>query len=175
VIVPARLSAACYVAPERSAWLTRLPDTVEALRARWSLTLAPSFDDGSCAWVAPALRADGGHVILKIGMPHMEAAHEIQGLRFWNGDGMVRVFDADEELNAMLLERCEPGTSLREVYEPEQDVVIADLLRRLWRKPPSAHPFRHLSAMLHPELQESLDGCDRLHDSTFFRSARSRR
>ena len=38
----------------------------------------------------------------------------------------------------MLLERCEPGTVLRELPEPEQDVVIAGLLRRLWRVPRAA-------------------------------------
>ena len=35
----------------------------------------------------------------------------------------------------MLLERCEPGTLLRALPEPEQDVVLAGLLRRLWRAP----------------------------------------
>jgi streptomycin 6-kinase len=81
-------------------------------------------------------------------MPHMEAAHEIHGLRFWEGDGIVRLLDADEARNAMLLERCEPGTSLRELPEPEQDVVIARLLRRLWRRPSAPHRFRPLSFML---------------------------
>jgi len=33
----------------------------------------------------------------------------------------------------MLMERCEPGTALRALPEFEQDVVIAGLLRRLWR------------------------------------------
>jgi streptomycin 6-kinase len=47
----------------------------------------------------------------------------------------------------MLLERCEPGSDLRTLPEPEQDVVIAGLLRRLWRKPAALHPFRPLSAM----------------------------
>src|ERR671919_793790 len=47
----------------------------------------------------------------------------------------------------MLLERCEPGTSLRELPELEQDVVVAGLLRRLWRRPAAPHPFRALSLM----------------------------
>jgi streptomycin 6-kinase len=50
----------------------------------------------------------------------------------------------------MLLERCEPGTPLRALPEREQDVVIARLLRRLWRVPPAAHPFRPLSAPFRP-------------------------
>ena len=40
----------------------------------------------------------------------MEAAHEIHGLRVWDGDAIVRLLEADEDLNVMLLERCEPGT-----------------------------------------------------------------
>ncbi|HJZ49272.1 MAG TPA: aminoglycoside phosphotransferase family protein [Roseiflexaceae bacterium] len=47
----------------------------------------------------------------------------------------------------MLLERCEPGTVLRQLPEPEQDVVIAGLLRRLWRVPTAPHPFRSLAIM----------------------------
>jgi streptomycin 6-kinase len=85
--------------------------------------------------------------VLKIAMPHMESEHEIQGLRFWHGDPTIRLLDADEQLGAMLLERCEPGLPLRTRPEVEQDVVIAGLLRRLWRAPPDPHPFRHLREM----------------------------
>jgi streptomycin 6-kinase len=78
----------------------------------------------------------------------MEADHEIAGLRFWNGNPTVRLLEADEDLGAMLLERCEPGTHLREVTEEEQDEVLAGLLRRLWREPQAPHPFRPLSILL---------------------------
>jgi streptomycin 6-kinase len=61
--------------------------------------------------------------VLKLGMPHMEATHEIDGLRFWDGKPTVRLLEADVSLNALLLERCEPGTSLRDVPEAERDVV----------------------------------------------------
>ena len=147
--VSERLADACGRTPERRAWLERLPEALRELQERWSLRLEDPFtgDEGSCAWVAPALRADGGRAVLKLGMPHLEAEHEIQALRFWDGDAAVRLLDADEGRNAMLLERCEPGTPLRDLPEPEQDVVIAQLLRRLWRVPPAPHPFRPLSAM----------------------------
>lgn len=59
----------------------------------------------------------------------------------------MRLLAADADLNAMLLERYKPGTALRALPEPEQDVVIAGLLRRLWRTPSIPHPFRPLSAM----------------------------
>jgi streptomycin 6-kinase len=78
----------------------------------------------------------------------MEAEHEIAGLRFWDGDPTVELLEADEESGAMLLERCEPGRPLGSRAAEEQDVVIARLLRRVWRTPPSPHPFRDLAVMI---------------------------
>jgi streptomycin 6-kinase len=61
----------------------------------------------------------------------------------------------------MLLERCEPGTALRDLPEPEQDVVVGGLLRRLWRTPVAPHPFRPLSAMTAHWAQETIAAADR--------------
>ena len=75
---------------------------VARLAARWSLTVGAPFDgdEASRAWVAPAVRRDGTGAALKLGMPHMEAAHELHALRFWDGDGAIRVLDFDVDLNA---------------------------------------------------------------------------
>jgi streptomycin 6-kinase len=89
-------------------------------------------------------------------MPHMEGNHEIQGLRFWCGDPTVRLLTADADLGAMLLERCEPGTVLRQMPEHEQDRVISGLLHRLWREPTKPHPFRPLSALTAYWSEETL-------------------
>jgi streptomycin 6-kinase len=130
-------------------WLARLPDTVRDLSERWSLTLGTPFEgEVSAAWVMTVTQANGNSAVLKVGMPHMESAHEIQGLRFWNADPTVRLIKADESLGAMLIERCEPGYVLRTRPEPEQDSVIAYLLRRLWRSPLAPHPFRPLSELM---------------------------
>jgi streptomycin 6-kinase len=167
LIVPERLVAACRGIRERSEWLERLPEAIRELCVRWSLSLSVPFDgdEVSCAWVAPAVRPDGSSAVLKLGMPHMEAAHEIQGLRFWDGAGIVRLLDADEALNAMLLERCEPGSSLRELPEIEQDVVIARLLTRLWRRPSTSHHFRPLSTMLDLWAAETMAAASRWIDA----------
>ena len=107
--------------------------------------------------------------VLKFGMPHMEGEHELQGLRFWNGNATVRLLDADEELGAMLVERCEPGTPLRSLPEPEQDLVIAGLLRRLWRVPSAPHPFRPLSALMNHWSKETLADVERWPDTGLVR------
>lgn len=90
-------------------------------------------------------------------MPHLEGTHEIAGLRVLEGNPTVMLLDADEAHNAMLLEQCNPGTSLRSVFQPEQDVVIAELLKRFWRHVDEPHPFRPLSLLINYWIEETRD------------------
>ncbi len=147
--IPSLLAANCRTVPERAAWLDRLPDTLRRLERLWALTTDVQLDaeEASCSYVAAVRAANGTPAVLKISMPHMEGEHEIDGLRFWEGDPTVRLIEAVDELSAMLLERCTPGTPLRALAEHDQDVVISGLLRRLWRQPLKPHPFRPLSVM----------------------------
>lgn len=148
-------------------WLERLPLTIRDLERRWSVCCCRPFDceEVSCSWVAPVVRANGTPAVLKIGMPHFEGEHEIQGLRFWDGNPTVRLLEADDDLGAMLLERCEPGTVLRTLPESEQDVVIARLLNRLWRSPSTPHPFRTLSFLTAHWCEETLAHAERWPDT----------
>jgi streptomycin 6-kinase len=169
--IPAQLADNCRKTSERAAWLKRLPDMLRSLERRWGLTLGVPFggEEVSCSWVARATRADGTPAVLKLGMPHMEGEHELQGLRFWNGDPVVRLLEADEELGAMLIERCLPGTALRALPESDQDVEIALLLRRLWRSPSSAHPFRSLSKLMEFWTNETLADAKKWPDAGLVR------
>ena len=157
VHIPSKLAAVCQNNEERLRWLPALPKVLQDLQQRWSLRLGPPFEgeEGSCAWVAPVTREDQTPAVLKLGLPHLEGEHEIAGLRFWAGNPTVQLLEADEEHNAMLLESCQPGTSLRALPEREQNAVLAPLLRRLWRVPPVSHPFRPLSIMLAYWSQET--------------------
>jgi len=136
--------------PARLGWLDRLPRIVADVARRWELDLGDPFQPGGqCSWVAPARTATGERLVLKIGWLHPEATHEAQGLRFWGGNGSVRVY-ADELLAdsvALLLERCDPGTQLAGLPEPDQDDVVCAILGRLWREPPAGQEFRSLAAM----------------------------
>lgn len=174
MIIPEQLSANCRSHSERRAWLLRLPAMLELLAERWSLRTAPPFEHANvtCSWVAPAVRAGGMPAVLKLGMPHMEGASEIAGLRFWNGDPTVQLLDADDDLGAMLLERCHPGYSLHSEPEHKQDIVIATLLKRLWERSASPHdlqPFRHLSRMLEFWRDETLAQAHRWPDAGLVR------
>jgi streptomycin 6-kinase len=136
---------------DRRPWLASLPGVVASLAEQWSLDVDEPFEPGGMSsWVAPARTADGQAVVLKVEWRHDEADHEAAALGLWDGDGAVRLLAAHElpETYAFVLERCLPGTFLRRgLPEPEQDVVIADVLRRLWVAPPPGHPFRPLQTM----------------------------
>jgi streptomycin 6-kinase len=149
VRISSSLAANCLTTPELTAWLDRLPDVIRRLEQRWALTPDTPLDgeEPSCSYVTAVRAANGMPAVLKIAMPHMEGEHEIQGLRFWDGDPTVRLLEFDDELGAMLLERCLPGSPLRALAEDDQDVVISGLLRRLWRQPLKPHPFRPLSTL----------------------------
>ena len=150
--IPQQLVQNCQKTPGRRAWLNGLPVLLEQLEARWSLHPGEPFDHtGSCSWVAPVTRAKGEPAVLKVPMPHVEGQDEIAGLRFWNGNGTVKLLEADPDSGAMLLERCLPGTTLHSEPETRQDEVVATLLKRIWGHTPSLSSlqgFRPLSLMV---------------------------
>src|SRR5215470_17098280 len=160
------LETHCRKSPERLAWLANLPAVVQEMEDRWRLTPdAPlSGEEPTCSYVEAVRRLDGSPAVLKISMPHMEQEHEAAGLRFWNGDPTVRLLESDDEIGAMLLERCQPGTTLRVLDECEQDIVISDLLRQLWRPTPALHRFRPLSALIEYWSNETLAELERWSD-----------
>jgi streptomycin 6-kinase len=169
--IPDGLAASCRKTPERAAWLRQLPDIVEKLKDRWALKLDRRLDgeEPSCSYVAAMRCKDGTSAVLKIAMPHMEGEHEVQGLRFWDGDPTVRLLAAADDLGAMLLERCHPGTTLRALAECDQDVIISGLLRRLWRSPSIPHPFRSLSSLTQYWANETLTQAEHWPDSGLVR------
>ncbi|MBI3959357.1 MAG: kinase [Chloroflexi bacterium] len=150
-------------------WIAHLPARVAELTARWSLTLGAPYDPGGmCSWVAPARNADGDDLVLKMGVRHSEGEHEADALRFWDGDGAVRLYDAHitDDTCVLLLERCTPGTSLKQTLpEPEQDEVIAHLLRRLWKEPSPGHSFRPLQSMCDEWGDELAENAERNPDT----------
>jgi streptomycin 6-kinase len=133
------------------AWLAGLTHVVADLVDQWSLQLgAPFQPGGSASWVAPARDRAGQALVLKVGWRHDEALHEADGLQAWDGVGAVRLIDAATtgQTSALLLEACEPGTTLSACAAPEdQDAVVASLLRALWIEPAAGHPFRGLAGM----------------------------
>jgi streptomycin 6-kinase len=146
VIVPERL---CWLEgqPGGREWLARLPALTRECAETWGLRLGDPYE---YAFVSLALRvdlSDGTHGVLKIGFPHRESAHEADALAHYGGRGAIRLLDHDPDRGALLLERCEPGTTLLEGTDEVGSLPIAArVLSRLWRPPGPGHPFRALAS-----------------------------
>jgi streptomycin 6-kinase len=123
-------------------WLNALPDLVAEYARRWSLTILPPFDYDSYSYVCPALQKGVENVVLKLGVPHPEITSQIEMLRICNGEGMVRLLDADPEKGVMLMERAMPGTMLATLEDDEKMTEIAaHVMRRQWKAVSSSYSF----------------------------------
>lgn len=119
---------------ERTAWFSRAQEAAERLAARWELTLDSPFPQhGNVALVSPCVWRDAA-AVLKIIRSDPDSKGEATALRTWNGRGAIRIFRSetvDGRTEALLLERCLPGSPLYELPEPERDEVVAMLAHTL--------------------------------------------
>jgi streptomycin 6-kinase len=123
-------------------WLRTVPDLATACCEEWGLRLGEPYDAGAAGYAVRAEPPDGTPAVLKLIHPHRESEHEADALRVWEGDGAVRLLAEDPERNALLLERCEPGTKLYEAGPDTALNVLIGLLPRLWK--PAGEPFHTL-------------------------------
>lgn len=132
--------------PGGGAWLERLPRLAAECAERWELRLGEPFEEAHVSLVVLAERAGGARAVLKLNFPEPESEHEAAALAHWSGDGAARLLADDPERRALLVERCEPGTTLWELGDEEEaNRIAAGVLRRLWRPAPADHPFRLLA------------------------------
>jgi streptomycin 6-kinase len=125
------------------AWLERLPQLLEECVEQWLLQVGEPFPYAYASLALPAQQRDGGEAVLKICFPHRESEHEADALARWSGDGAVRLLAQDRERWALLIERCRPGTPLRDLEADAALDVIVGLLPRLWVA--AGEPFRPLA------------------------------
>src|SRR3712207_377440 len=73
-----------------------------------------------------------------------EAATEREAMRLFDGRGAARLFEADAERDALLLERLEPGTKLSELCDADDEGATSaavSVMRSLLRPAPLVHEF----------------------------------
>jgi streptomycin 6-kinase len=108
---------------------------MEELVERWQLKVGDEYPPGAAGRAYRVECADGTPAVLKLIHPHREALQEADALERWDGDGAIRLLARDDEHNAVLLERCEPGTPLSELETEAAMDVLVGLLPRLWKDP----------------------------------------
>jgi streptomycin 6-kinase len=136
VVIHDDLRMARETTVEGLTWLNRLPDLIDDACRHWGVAIAgPAYQGGVCGWVAP-VRGANLDAVLKVTWPHAEAATEAMALRWWDGAGTVRLLGEVHDTWTMLLERCDPGTALRDAGLPNEraSTLGTELLGALWRR-----------------------------------------
>jgi streptomycin 6-kinase len=126
-----------------AAWRERIPELVAECVEAWDLHLDEPYAAGAAGYTTRVQLQDGTRAVLKLIFPHRESVHEAAALELHGGSGTVRLLAHDSERQAMLLERCEPGTPIWRVGGEAALDVIVELLPRLWK--PAGEPFRSLA------------------------------
>ncbi|MGY1822694.1 aminoglycoside phosphotransferase family protein [Geodermatophilus sp. SYSU D00079] len=133
VVVPPALVAAMgdLHGDAGRAWCAALPAAVARAAARWGLEVGPPYP-ATYHWVAPAVRADGAGVVLKLGRAGT-LAQEAATLAAWRGHGAVDLLAAETDAGttALLLRAASPGTDLCALPDEEAFPVLAAVARRL--------------------------------------------
>ena len=146
-------------------WLASLPAVLKRATEQWGLVVGDLyFENVSCSYVAKCIVEGEREAVLKIGLPHEEALHEIDGLIALSGNPTVEVLDFDRKTNSMLLERCVPGYPLKSLTEEKQDEVICKLLNKIWSADYSEQHFRPLSKMVTQWNEETSLNIDQYPD-----------
>jgi len=127
---------------EGRAWLNRLPAILAACEERWNMRLGAPVQNLSFNYVAPGVLANGAEVMLKTGLTD-EFPPQPEALRHFKGRGMVQLLAYNAQDAVMLMERLEPGTSLRTVEDDEAAIsAAAQVMRKIWHPLPEQHyPF----------------------------------
>lgn len=133
-------------------WRASVDELVAECCERWELRAGKPYVPGACGHVLQVERADGTPAVLKLFWPHREAEQEADALERWDGEGAVRLLARDDERNALLLERCEPGTFLSDA--PDALDVLIELLPRLWV---AADGFHTLADEVEWWIEQGLD------------------
>jgi streptomycin 6-kinase len=130
---------------EGRAFLHALPGLVTEASRRWDLSEVQAVSNLSYNFVAWAKRGDE-EVVLKIGVPNRELTSEMAALRLFNGQGAVRLLEADEARGMCVLERLRPGEMLSTLKDDDQSThIAAEVMLRLWKPAPMDDAFIRLS------------------------------
>jgi streptomycin 6-kinase len=108
-----------------------LPRLATEFCARWRLTPDGELLHGFVAVVLPVRRADGTAAALKLTWQDVETEHEALALRLWDGRGVVRLLEHDDEHGALLLERLDHTRTLMTAPIEVAVQVTGGLLRDL--------------------------------------------
>jgi streptomycin 6-kinase len=118
-------------------WLLLLPELIQKYLFDWQLLPDGQFENLSFNYALPVLRVDKSKAILKMG-PHIKGrVKEAEALKFFDGQGAVKVLEINSLDGVLLLEKVEPGCQLSdlliqaEIEDVDATKAFGQLLLRL--------------------------------------------
>lgn len=146
------------------AWLAGLPRLGGELLDRWRLRPDGPAAYGMASLVFPVRQPDGTPAVLKLQQLREETAGAAAGLRAWNGNGIVRLLDHDEQSGTQLLERLDATRTLSSVADDDAAMrILADLMARL-TSVPAPRDLRRLSGIAAAMLDQAPQAVPALRD-----------
>ena len=120
------------------AWLNKLPSLISTCEKQYRLKVVKQYQYQSVNFVAEAKKIGGGEVVVKFCPSFDEIISEISALNYMAGNGMVKLFAADEKQGFMILEKLNPNVMLSDLTD---DIAAtnfaADIMLKIWR------PIKH--------------------------------
>lgn len=158
MFIPQYLKDIAKLSEEYDTWVNNLENTVSEIQNKWNLKLGKAYtENASCSYVISCVQANGNEAVLKLCIPHFEADDEAKGLQLLNGHPAVQVINCDKSTGAILLEKCDPGYSLKKEKPETQDQIICQKLQEIWSTPIQANDLRPLEVLVHKWNKEALE------------------
>ncbi|WP_413575772.1 aminoglycoside phosphotransferase family protein [Bdellovibrio sp. HCB290] len=151
-------------------WLSRLPEHLRKIEYLWGLESIQPLDNLSFHYVGSAKRkSDGQSVIIKTGCDIESLDRERQWLRHFSGVA-AQVLESDKNLGATMLEHLQPGQTLkqsRELDDDQQTIIMAGLIHELNSRSIISGAFKHVA-----DLAKDLDVLEGAVDARMLSKAR---
>ncbi|WP_299086818.1 aminoglycoside phosphotransferase family protein [uncultured Metabacillus sp.] len=119
-------------------WLNHFEQLIKHCEEKWELKIQPPYEL-SYNFVAPAVRVDGSKVVVKLVVPGDEGfQNEVEALKHFNGQGIIRLLYEEAEKGIMILEHVSPGDKLASIEnDDEATLIMAQVMKKLWKSPPN--------------------------------------
>ena len=124
------------IAEGHADWIDNLTDIVHALELDWSIRVGRTYSEGTEAFVADALMADGTPAVLKVLVPRRGGGfddHESTVLRLAGGVGCPLLYRNDPARGALLMERLGPSMFALGIPDEQRRPLLCDAASRIWR------------------------------------------
>lgn len=132
-------------------WLNDLPAHITQLAEKWGFRFLEVMPDLTYNFVGlMEVIATGEAAILKIAPVNKNIATEVKWLKCFN-EGVPKIFWYDAAHNAFLMERLEPGQSLKELVKGGDDEsatrILCQTIRGLQSHQQEQTEFKHISEL----------------------------